>query len=280
MQTLLEVLRKTITFFEGKGVEHPKHDAEQLFAHVLGCKRLDLYLQHERPLSDEQLAALRPVVARRGKREPLQHILGDTVFHGLTLKVDRRALIPRHETEELVEHLIATLGQHPPGRVLDLGTGTGALALALAHHWPAAEVWAVDQSETALSLARENADALNLSARVSFRQGNWLEAMDRTFDLIVCNPPYLTQAEWETAAPEVRDHEPREALVAEDDGLADLTLLVQNSRQHLTDGGLLALETGIAHHARLAEQAEAAGYTRHASLRDLQHRDRFFFAWR
>jgi len=281
MQSLLEVVRKTEGFFTQKGMENPRLNAELLFAHGLGCKRLDLYLQFDRPLDEAFLEKMRPLVARRGKGEPLQYILGEVEFFGLRLKVDERALIPRPETEELAEWLIAQGQEKPPTRILDLGTGTGALALALATAFPEAQVWAVDQSTEALALAQENAERLELAGRVSFAQSNWFEALEAGshFDWIVSNPPYLTDEEWQSAAIEVRDWEPRAALVAPEEGTADLAHILTEAREWLAPEGRVALETGIAQHAQLGQIAEAQGYTRTESRQDLSGRDRFFIAY-
>ncbi|MBL6838011.1 MAG: peptide chain release factor N(5)-glutamine methyltransferase, partial [Puniceicoccaceae bacterium] len=196
MLTIREIKERTEIFFKEKGVPNAKLDTDILIAHSLGIKRLDIYLDLDRPLTEAQLTDLRLLVKRRASREPLQYIIGNTEFYGLTLKVDPRALIPRHETEELIELIVKRL-ETPPKRILDLGTGSGAIALALASKYSNAEVTATDQSEEAITLANENALALNLSSRVTFINGNWFEPLDKgaRFDLIVSNPPYLTEAE-------------------------------------------------------------------------------------
>ena len=278
MLTIREIKARTESFFREKGVPNAKLDTDSLIAHSLGLKRLDLYLDMDRPLTEAQLAELRPLVKRRANREPLQYIVGSTEFYGLTLKIDARALIPRHETEELVDLIIERLPV-VPRRILDLGTGSGALALALATKYPEAEVVATDQSTEALALAADNAAALSLSERVQFLTGNWFEPLPpgEPFDLIVANPPYLTEAEMETAEPEVAVHEPSAALVAGHAGLDDLRKILSNTKDYLTPGGLLALETGIAQHTPLKEAAEAQGMTGE-SVQDLSERPRFFFA--
>lgn len=281
MQSVLEILQKTTAFFEQKGVPEARLQAERLMAHTLDCRRLDLYLQFERPLTEDQLAKLRPLVSRRAKREPLQYIIGDTEFYGLTLKCDPRALIPRPETEELAELLVEHYGDPPPPTVLDLGTGTGALALALASVWKDAAVTAVDVGPDALALAQENAEANELAARMSFLESDWFAGVGgTTFDLIVSNPPYLTEEEMTTAEPEVTGHEPTGALVSGADGLDDLRTIFSTAPKHLNAGGLLAVETGIAQHDTLAELAGQAGFAKWESKKDLSGRPRFFWAWR
>lgn len=280
MLTVLEVIKKTTDFFAGRGIENPRLNAEQLIGHGLGLKRMQLYLQFERPVTDLELEAIRPLVRRRGLREPLQYVIGETEFWGLSLKTDRRALIPRPETEYLMEIMIEHL-EIPPASILDLGTGSGALALALAREYPDAAILAVDQSEEALALARENAQATGFDQRVTWLNSNWFGALLEgvRFDLIVANPPYLTADETAQAAPEVRDHEPVTALIsAGPDALADLSAIISDAPKYLKPRGLLALETGILHHTALAERSKTAGFAWRASRQDLTGRDRYFLA--
>ncbi len=281
MLTVLEIIKRTTDFFAGKGIESPRLNAELLIGHALGLKRMQLYLQFERPLLEPELEKIRPLVRRRAQHEPVQYILGETEFCGLKLKVDRRALIPRPETEALVERVVTTCSANPPRRLLDLGTGTGAIALAVARSFAEATVIGVDRSEDALALARENAAAAALESRVTFIRSSWFEAVpvDDRFDVIVSNPPYLSSDETAQTAPEVRDFEPVAALTAADGGLADLREIIAGAPRFLTPNGLLALETGIGHHAQLLELAAAAGFRRTESHPDLTGRDRFVFAW-
>ncbi len=277
--TLLEVLQKTTDFLGGKGVESARLNAELLVGHALGLKRMQLYLQFERVLAEAELEKIRPLVKRRSQREPLQYIVGETEWSGLKLKVDRRALIPRPETELLIELTVARV-KTPPLRILDLGTGSGAIALALAKAYDAAAVTAVDANEDALALAAENGKALGLADRVNFLRSSWYEALkaDEPYDLIVANPPYLTAEETAAAEPEVRAHEPITALAAAEAGLADLRVIIAGAPRYLNAGGLLALETGIDQHAELVRLLGEAGLSDVESKRDLTDRDRFVFA--
>ena len=278
MLTIREIKERTETFFKKRGVPNAKLDTDILIAHSLGIKRLDIYLDLDRPLTEAQLTDLRSLVKRRASREPLQYIIGYTEFYDLTLKVDPRALIPRHETEELIALIVERL-EAPPTRILDLGTGSGAIALALASRYSNAEVTATDHSEEAITLAKENALALNLSNRVAFIKGNWFEPLDEgaRFDLIVSNPPYLTEAEMQTAEPEVIDHEPHSALASGQEGLDDLGLLFKSVPKHLAEGGLLALETGIGQADAIKAMALKVSLNGQ-SVEDLSERARFFFA--
>jgi release factor glutamine methyltransferase len=280
MPNLLEILQKTTTFLGSKGIENPRLNAELLIGHALGLKRMQLYLQFERMLPEAELEKIRPLVRRRSQREPLQYVLGEVDFAGLHLKVDRRALIPRPETELLLEQIGQRCAGAPLVDVLDLGTGSGALALALASAHPSAQVLALDSSMDALALAQENAVAHQLSERVEFRVSDWFGAVetDRRFSLIVSNPPYLAAEEVREAAPEVRDFEPHSALVAGEEGLADLRRIITQAPVYLRPGGWLALETGIGQHAALLEQLRAADLVQVDSAQDLTGRNRFVFA--
>jgi release factor glutamine methyltransferase len=277
MLTLLEIIKRTADFLEARGVENARLNAEHLVGQALGLKRMQLYLQFEKPLGEVELERIRPLVRRRGLREPLQHIVGEVEFAGLRLRSDRRALVPRPETEYFTEILLSRLPEAAPLRVLDLGTGTGAIALSLAAARPAWQVSASDLSADALALARENAAALGLADRVTFLEGSWFDALpaEARFDLLVSNPPYLAASEVAEAAPEVREHDPRMALVSEDEGLADLRALIHGALSRLGPGGVLALETGPTQHAALTAVARTAGWTEIESLRDLAGRDRF-----
>lgn len=278
MPSILEILNKTRDFFVQKGLPDARLEAEVLLAGTLGMKRLQLYLQFERPLSEAELALLRERVKRRAAREPLQYILGETPFRELVLTCDRRALIPRPETEELVGLVLKRLPTGRPVRLADLGTGTGAIALSLAKERPDADVTAADFSADALALARGNAVRGGLDARVHFVRSDWFASVDGDFDAIVSNPPYLTDDEMRSAEPEVREHEPRSALYAPDDGFADLEQILRGAKARLRPGGFIALETGVAHHARLAALAATLGYATSESYKDSGDFDRFFFA--
>lgn len=281
MLTVLEIIKRTTEFFDKKGVESPRLNAELLTGHALGLKRMQLYLQFERPLTEADLEKIRPLVKRRGNREPMQYIIGETEFAGLKLKVDRRALIPRPETEYLIE-LITERLTAAPTTILDLGTGTGAIALALAAAYPEAVVTAVDKSVDALALARENAAAAGLNERVTLIESDWFSSLaaDAQFQLIVANPPYLSDEETDETTPEVKGFEPRMALSAGENGAADLEKIISLAPRHLEPGGMLACETGIAQHGALQTLAIQAGFARTESLRDLTGRERYLLAFR
>lgn len=279
LQSIVEVLTKATAFLAKAGVESPKVDAEWLLAHCLAIpRRLDLYLQHDRPLSDAELAPYRELIRRRARREPLQQILGSAAFMDFQLQVTPAVLIPRPETELLVDLLLPWVKARADGlRIIDLGTGSGAIAIALAAALPSAKILAIDSAPDALAIARLNAERCGLRERIAFRSGNWLEGFDRTADLIVANPPYLTEAEWQAAAPEVRCFEPKSALVANGDGSADARTICEQALPRLAEGGRLAMEVGIQHPHALCAFARSLGFAHANPLRDQHQRDRFVF---
>ena len=243
--TVLEVLQSTTAYFKKRNVESPRLNAEHLLAHSLGKKRIELYLEFERPLGEAELAPLRELVRRRGQGEPLQHLLGTAEFCGHTFLCDKRALIPRPETEELVELLMAECGaRNADFRILDVGTGSGVIALSLAAAMPDAEVHALDTSEAALSLARENTERLDLTARVQFIHGDLLLSATHVYDLIVANLPYVPAGERGNVSREVL-RDPEAAVFAGPAGDETIRRLIAAAPPHLKPGGLVALEVGI-----------------------------------
>jgi release factor glutamine methyltransferase len=239
--TTLKVLDWTKEFLVSRGVENARLEAEWLLCAATGLDRVGLYLNFEKPLNGEELAAYRVMVARRGRREPLQHILGTQEFCGLEFEVSTDVLIPRHDTETLVNEALARM----PGAesVLDIGTGSGCIAVTLAHRLPGASITAVDISEGALTVARRNAEKNGVA--IEFLQGSLLEPVTgRQFDLIVSNPPYIPSSDIETLQPEVRDFDPRCALDGGLDGLEIYRRLIPEAATVLSCGGWLLVEVG------------------------------------
>ena len=280
MLTIKELLFRTTDFFKDKGVENAKLDAELLLSHGLGLRsRLDLYLQYDRPLEEVQLAKIRPLVRRRAKGEPVQYIEGIANFMGVEFRVDPRVLIPRPETEELVEKVEAFQEGREVDRIIDLGTGSGVLALSLARIYQTSDVVAVDVSSEALEVARGNAKEQDLEERVTFLKSNWFGDVSGKFDLVVSNPPYLTRSEWEGASAHIKDWEPEIALVSGGDSGEDcLFSIIEGALDALRPGGILALETGISQRQLLNNKASLVGYSEFWTATDLSGRDRFFFA--
>jgi release factor glutamine methyltransferase len=230
--TLGEVLKGATEYLSGRGIDTARLDAELLLARALGLTRIELYTQHDRPLTEAERTAARELVQRRGQREPLAYVLGDWDFRRLTLKTDARALVPRPETEIVVERCLARLDGIEEPRIVDVGTGTGAIALALKQERPDAVVAATDISGDALALARENAEANELDVR--FVEGDLLAGIEGPVDLVVSNPPYVGAEELDALEPEVRDWEPRGALVDEDQ-----TLRLARAAQAVLNGWLV-----------------------------------------
>lgn len=249
---LLEVLRGAESYLASRGVESPRLNAEHLLAYALGLKRMELYLQFDRPLGEEERAPLRELVRRRGAREPLQHVLGTAEFHGRTFASDRRGLVPRPETEQLVEIALELLEPRNDPAALDAGTGSGVIALTLAAEVPGAEISATDLSDDALALAAENAARHGLEARVAFRRADLFPEGPGTFDLVVANLPYIPTGEIASLSPEVQQ-DPVAALDGGADGLDAIRKLVAASPARLKTGGAILLEIGLGQGDRVRE---------------------------
>ena len=275
-------------YLAGKGVERARLDGEHLLAHALGLERLDLYLQYDRPLTPEELDAFRPLVKRRARREPLQYILGNQPFRELDLAVDGRVLVPRPETEALVEEVLkwargrAEKDETGGGLdALDVGTGTGAIALSLALEGPFARVVATDVSTGALEVAAANRGAAGLDERVELRTGADFQPLgeDERFDAIVSNPPYVAETERRGLEPEVLEWEPEGALFAGPDGLDVIRRLVAGAPRRLREGGLLALEVGAGQARAVEGLLEGMGGWQGVTVRaDLAGRERIVMA--
>lgn len=256
--TLLKVLTWTKGYLAEKGVENARLEAEWLLCEALGLDRVGLYLNFDKPLTDGELASYRAMVSRRAKREPLQYILGSQEFHGLDFAVTPDVLIPRHDTEVLVDE---ALRRAPPdAAILDIGLGSGCIAIALAAARPDAAVCGVEQSPAALAIARDNAARLGVSLETV--GGSLFEPLQgRRFDLIVSNPPYIPTVDLATLEPEVREHEPLGALDGGADGLAFYREIIPAAPRHLNPGGWLLVEIGISQGAAVRELFAAQGFT-------------------
>lgn len=275
--TLLQVLQSTTGYFAKRGIESPRLNAEHLLAHSLGQKRIELYLDFERELAEAELAPLRELVRRRAAGEPLQHLLGTAEFCGLTFRCDKRALVPRPETEELVEAVADECRKADGAQtILDVGTGSGVIALSLAAKLPEAVVYATDISAQALALARENADLLALAGRVQFVEADLLpEAM--AFSIIVANLPYIAGTERAQLSREVL-HDPEVALFGGEQGDEVIRRLIERAPRALQRGGLLALEIGLGQHEPLAAFLAEKNYTNIQAKRDFAGVIRFLLA--
>ncbi len=274
--TVLEVLQATTAYFKKHSVENPRLNAEHLLAHVLGRKRIELYLEFERVLTEPELAPLRDLVKHRREGEPLQHLLGTVEFCGLTFLCDKRAMVPRPETEELVE-LIESRIENRKSKIVDVGTGSGVIALSLAIKFPEAEILGVDISDDALTLAQENAARLNLADRIRFLRSNLLENVDGTFDLVVANLPYISTQDRHTLSREVL-HDPALALFASARGDELVRELIAQAPSQLRADGILALEIGIGQSEALFSALAEKNYRDIYSKNDYSGVTRFLFA--
>jgi len=267
--SVADALRRTAERLEAAGCGSPRLDAELLLAHVLGLSRAGLYGESRLTLSDEERAEFEPLVVRRERREPLAYVLGEWGFRRLTLKVDWRVLVPRSETEIVVERCLSLVAGLGEPHVLDVGTGSGAIALAIADEHPGAHVTAIDASEDALAVARENVERTGLPVELvrwdlfdGLPEGPW--------DLVVSNPPYVRPDEIESLEPEVRDWEPRTALVGE----GATAVVARSAREVLRPGGALVLEVADGAAAEVAALLRELGYRDVAVTPDLAARDR------
>jgi release factor glutamine methyltransferase len=248
--TVLKVLTWTKGYLAEKGVENARLEAEWLLCAALGLDRVGLYVNFDRPLTEAELAAYRGMVMRRARREPLQYILGTQEFMGLDFEVSSAVLIPRHDTETLVEEAVRLGGDAK--RILDMGAGSGCIAVTLAKKLHGAELFGVEKSPEALAIARRNAERHGTA--VTLREGSLFEPFTgERFDLIVSNPPYIPTGVIAELQPEVRDHEPRAALDGGPDGLAFYRVIIPAALDYLNTGGWLLVEVG----AGQAEQVRA-----------------------
>lgn len=273
---VLAVLQSTTAYFKKRNIESPRLNAEHLVAHVLERTRMELYLQFERVLTESELAPVRELVKRRGEGEPLQHLLGTVEFCGHVFLCDKRAMVPRPETEELAEFLKSEI-PHPKSKILDVGTGSGVIALSLGAKFPDAEILAVDISDDALALAQENAVRLGLADRVRFLKCNLLENVEGTFDLVVANLPYVSTQARETLSREVL-HDPPAAVFAGARGDELVRELIAQAPSHLRPRAMLALEIGISQSDALLSALAEKNYRDIFSKRDYSGVTRFLFA--
>ena len=305
--TILEVINKTTPYFEKQGIDSPRLTIELLLAHLLKKKRMQLYMEFERDLDEPTLETLRGMVKRRVAGEPLQYITGEVEFCGLKLMVDKRVLIPRPETELLVEAVVQRVGkvassQQPVAegekktenggerargrreetrvRIVDVGTGSGAIAIALAKKFTEAEIIALDASRDALDVARGNATLHQVEKNIRFLESDLLQNLDDSLraDVIVSNPPYIADGEMAKLPREVRDFEPVRALAAGEDGLKVIRRLVMDARRILSPSGFVALELGAGQRAAVEEFFGQQDYNVVEVVKDLQAHERVIVA--
>lgn len=260
--TVRELLRAGTERLQRVVKDNPHLAAEYILRHILKLEKIDLYLEPQREVGAGQATDFWALINRKIDREPLQYILGETEWFGLRLKCDRRALVPRPETEILTERALELLSEVESPLVADIGTGSGNIAIALAVNLPLAKIVATDLSEVVLSLAEENVETYDLKSKIELRRGDLLSSLlpDEQYDLIISNPPYIRMSEYSGLMPEVKDYEPPQALLAGEDGLSAIRKLVEQAPSQLKPGGWLILEFGVAHAepiAQIAAQTQA-----------------------
>ncbi len=271
---IIDLIQWTTQFFEKRHIENPRLNAERLLSGALGLDRVQLYLQFEKILTHRELDVFRAFVKRRISNEPLQYILGETEFMSLKFKVSPSVLIPRPDTETLVEAVLREIPEELPARILDIGTGSGNIAISLAHYLKASQITAVDISEEALELARENAAFNAVESRIRFIREDlfspdFLLRLEQDFDAVVSNPPYISEEEFSTLPDEVRLFEPHTALRDGSDGLTFHRRIAELSEHLLRSGGRIYLEVGMGQAPRVAALLKEAGFDSVLTIQDL-----------
>ncbi|NQV18591.1 MAG: peptide chain release factor N(5)-glutamine methyltransferase [Armatimonadetes bacterium] len=266
--TIAEILDKSINRLKKYNIENPQLNAEQIISHVLGINKTDLYLNSKAVLNREKSDVIERLIIRRTKHEPLQYILGETEFYGCKIKVNPDVLIPRPETELLVEKVLWKNIRS----ILEIGTGSGAIAIALAKQMKNVQITATDISEKALNTARQNADLNNVS--INFIQSDIFENIKSKFDIIISNPPYISQKEHDNLAPEIKDYEPEISLLAEDEGLFYFKKILENAKDYLTGKGKIYFEIGYDQAEKIKEIAKENCFDDINVFKDLNGFDR------
>ena len=280
--TIMKILNWTKQYFEAKGVENPRLDAEVLLCAVLKCQRITLYVDFERPLSEEELATYREYVRRRGNFEPLAYILGERAFMRNTFKVNKATLVPRPETELLVESLVRIaplLKREGDVKILDIGTGSGAIIVSLLDYLPNAKGVGVDISVDALIVAKENSEKIGVTGRIGFVRSDVFSKLplEKKFDIIVSNPPYIPAGDIAGLDKDVQQ-EPRGALDGGADGLDFYRRITAEAMEHMAEEGVLAFEIGIGQAAAVQQLCLDAGFVKTAVRKDYAGIERMVFA--
>ncbi len=283
--SIKRLLDWTGTLFNSYGITSPRLDAELLLSHVLNCSRIQLYLDAEKPVSPHERDILREYVKKRSQRIPVAYILGKKEFWSIEFTVNRHVLIPRPDTEKLVEIVLERLKGFEAPRIADLGTGSGCIAVALGHELPGAQIYALDTSEPALSVAAENVKRAGLTDRISVRKGSWdrqtsAELQRLGIDAIVSNPPYITTDDLKTLPPEISRYEPCLALDGGETGLDFYSSLAEFAVEVLVDKGFLAVEMGLGQGDEVKGLFQGSGLCSVEVLPDDTHRDRIVIGYR
>jgi len=280
MITVLEVIKLSTEYLQKKAVESPRANAEILLAEILKCKRLELYLAFDKPLAENELQIYREAIRKRGLRIPLQYIVGNVEFYGLNLIVNENVLIPRSETELLVEKIINDSDKSSNLKILDIGVGSGNISLAISKHLPNSNIVAIDISDSALKVAKKNAELNSLQDRIKFQQFNILtdnlESLGK-YDLIVSNPPYVSEKDYESLEPELKDHEPKISLTDNLDGISFYKHIIENSNQIMDKPGKIYFELGVNQSIQVRKFFEQEKFTNISITKDYSGIDRIIY---
>lgn len=280
MITILEAINLSTKYLSEKGIESPRVNAELLLAEIICCKRLDLYLAFERPLAETELQNYREFIKRRGKFEPLQYIIGKVEFYGLELNVNQSVLIPRPETELLVENILTQYSKEQKVTILDVGCGSGNISIALAANLPFAEVFSTDVSSDALNVAKVNADKHKVTGRISFSNHNILEDDLNNFpffDLVVSNPPYVSEKDFSTLQREIKEYEPRIAVSDYKDGYTFFRMISEKCFTKLKNDGMLFFEVAQGQCEEVKRILAKNNFSNITTIKDYQNIVRIIF---
>ncbi|MCH7973086.1 MAG: peptide chain release factor N(5)-glutamine methyltransferase [Bacteroidetes bacterium] len=277
MLTVLDALKKTTEYLEKKGIESARVNAEIMLAYILKCKRLQLYLSFDRPLNENEKNLYREFLQRRVNHEPVQYITGIVGFYGLEFQVNKSVLIPRPETEILVETIIENTNENEETNILDIGTGSGNIAITLAKHLPNSKITAIDKSKDALKIAVKNSELNNVKERINFIENDILNnqnLFDNVFDLVVSNPPYISKKEYNNLEPELNKHEPSIALTDFSDGVIFYKNISKQAKNLLNTKGKLFFEIGAGQSKKIKEIMEQNNFYNIQIIKDYQNHDR------
>lgn len=277
MLTVLDALKKTTEYLEKKGIESARVNAEIMLAYILKCKRLQLYLSFDRPLNENEKNLYREFLQRRVNHEPVQYITGIVGFYGLEFQVNKSVLIPRPETEILVETIIENTNENEETNILDIGTGSGNIAITLAKHLPNSKITAIDKSKDALKIAVKNSELNNVKERINFIENDILNnqnLFDNVFDLVVSNPPYISKKEYNNLEPELNKHEPSIALTDFSDGVIFYKNISKQAKNLLNTNGKLFFEIGAGQCKKIKEIMEQNNFYNIQIIKDYQNHDR------
>lgn len=280
MLTILNAIELSKEYLEKREVESPRINAELLLAHILKCKRMDLYLRFEQPLKDDEVAEYRELIRRRGKREPVQYIIGSVEFYGIDFFVDRNVLIPRQETEHLVEEIINIYKSKNKVNIIDIGTGSGNIAVSLARNLPNAIIQGIDKSSAAIEIAEKNAKKNSAINNLSFKSIDFISfanSNSHKFDVIVSNPPYISVKDYDALELELKKYEPKDALTDHEDGLSFYKIISEKSKNILRENGKLFFEIGFGQSESIRKIMAGSGFINISLIKDYQNIDRVIY---